>query len=58
VFLYIFSNCNLTIRSDLNRDCRVDLLDFVIFSASWLQCGLPSDDSCGYIDHHLWVSDS
>lgn len=32
--------------SDVNKDCRVDLLDWAIFAADWLECTIPGDPVC------------
>ncbi len=34
-------------RGDLNRDCRVDFVDFAILASSWLDCGLMVPELCG-----------
>jgi len=34
------------IEADLNRDCRVDLKDFGVFSYYWLRCNDPCDPNC------------
>ena len=34
-------------RGDLNRDCRVDFVDFAILASSWLDCGLMVQELCG-----------
>jgi hypothetical protein len=31
---------------DLNRDCRVDLRDFALIAADWLECTLPNGENC------------
>lgn len=31
---------------DLNRDCRVDLVDVSLLAAGWLNCSLPGDTGC------------
>jgi hypothetical protein len=31
---------------DLNRDCMVDLKDFALFAADWLECTLPNGPNC------------
>jgi len=31
---------------DLNKDCLVDLSDFAVMAANWLECTLPTDVTC------------
>lgn len=38
--------CQENITADLNNDCYINLLDFVIFADQWLQCGNPFDPEC------------
>lgn len=35
-----------TISSDLNKDCRVDINDYVLFSKNWLECDDPAGTNC------------
>lgn len=35
------------IRSDLNHDCRVNMLDLAVFMNEWLQCVEPGNVTCG-----------
>ncbi|MCK5272189.1 MAG: hypothetical protein KAJ52_06410 [Sedimentisphaerales bacterium] len=53
------------ITSDLNKDCYVNLLDFALFTTSWLTCNSPTDGNCDHsslpdpppsICHGLWQS--
>jgi len=39
--------CDRPPRGDLNRDCRVDFVDFAILASSWLDCGLMVPELCG-----------
>jgi len=39
--------CRQKLKSDLNGDCYVDLLDLAILASEWLGCGNPFDLSCG-----------
>jgi len=39
--------CDRRPRGDLNRDCKVNLLDLVILASSWLDCGLILPELCG-----------
>jgi hypothetical protein len=39
-------SCIGQFESDLNDDCRVDLLDFAMIVQSWLECTDPSDENC------------
>jgi hypothetical protein len=32
--------------SDLNNDCKVDMLDLAVFSSEWLNCGYNHPDAC------------
>jgi len=34
------SICMEQIKHDYNGDCRVDILDFAMFAADWLECNL------------------
>lgn len=34
------SVCTEAIDVDFNQDCKVDVKDFVMFAASWLECNL------------------
>jgi uncharacterized protein len=38
--------CRKQLSADLNGDCYVDLLDFAILAADWLECGNPFDPDC------------
>ena len=38
--------CRKQLMADLNGDCYVNFLDFVIFAGDWLECGNPFDVSC------------
>ena len=40
--------CDYSVLGDLNRDCKIDLNDFVIIVSNWLlDCELnPSDPTC------------
>ena len=33
-------------NSDLNKDCKVDMVDFAIFVSEWLECGLEPESEC------------
>ena len=33
-------------ESDLNKDCKVNLLDFAIMSEQWLTCNLKPESAC------------
>ena len=35
--------CTYFLRSDINKDCYVDMLDFAIFAGEWLECTNPAD---------------
>jgi hypothetical protein len=39
-------NCNAKLKADLNADCYVNHLDFLIMADEWLQCGNPFDSAC------------
>ena len=39
--------CDRPPRGDLNRDCKVDFVDFAILASSWLDCGLMVEELCG-----------
>ena len=38
--------CIGPIKSDLNGDCKVNMLDFTIFSSEWLDCNLDPPEAC------------
>lgn len=38
--------CVYPIDSDLNNDCRVNILDFEIFASEWMSCGLAEQTAC------------
>jgi beta propeller repeat protein len=35
--------CNPALKADLSGDCKVDFMDFALFSGQWLDCGNPRD---------------
>jgi hypothetical protein len=35
-------------RGDINKDCRVDLIDFAELAGNWLRCNDPLDPACLY----------
>ncbi len=41
-----FVSCDGAIDSDLNGDCEVDLYDFAIMAADWLECNLVPSSLC------------
>ena len=38
--------CQKQLKGDLNSDCYVDFLDFIILADDWLKCANPFDPSC------------
>jgi len=38
--------CRKQLYADLNSDCYVDFLDFIILTTDWLNCGNPFDPNC------------
>lgn len=38
--------CVKPLEGDLNNDCKVDLLDFALFAAHWLDCNLEPKEAC------------
>ena len=36
--------------ADFNRDCRVDLLDLLLFSSDWLDCTQPDASGCSAVE--------
>ncbi len=38
--------CSITTPADINRDCKVDLLDFAALANAWLKCNLDSPNLC------------
>jgi hypothetical protein len=38
--------CSAPIVGDLNDDCKVDLSDFALMAANWLQCNLVPSSAC------------
>jgi|GEM_PF-4169523 len=44
--VFVIYQCQGPVFGDLNLDCYVNILDFALFAASWLDCGNPYDPSC------------
>jgi hypothetical protein len=44
--VFTIFQCRGNFASDLNGDCYVDFLDFVIMAGDWLKCANPFDPSC------------
>jgi hypothetical protein len=42
----VFTIYKCTLAYDLNHDCVIDMLDFVLLATEWLQCGNPFDTNC------------
>jgi len=38
--------CRKQLYADLNGDCYVDFLDFIVMATDWLNCGNPFDTNC------------
>ena len=43
---FTISQCRIKLKADLNGDCYVDILDFIILANDWLKCTNPFDASC------------
>ena len=43
---FTISQCRTKLRGDLNSDCYVDLLDFIILADEWLKCTNLFDPTC------------
>jgi hypothetical protein len=43
---YLPPNCTEPLAMDFNDDCKVDSLDFGIFSQTWLECNLDPPETC------------
>jgi len=43
---FTISQCLTKLKADLNGDCYVDILDFIILADEWLKCSNPFDPSC------------
>lgn len=42
----VISEYGLTLLTDLNKDCRVDLADFAMIAADWVRCYDPQQAGC------------
>ena len=40
---FTISQCRIKLKADLNGDCYVDFLDFIILADDWLKCTSPFD---------------
>jgi len=38
--------CTGPIEGDFNNDCMVDIYDFVVFTANWMECNLEPNSIC------------
>ena len=45
-FIFIMICDGGWMNGDLNGDCYIDLSDFAILAAQWLECGNPFDENC------------
>lgn len=43
---FTISQCRTKLKADLNGDCYVDFLDFIILADDWLKCTNPFDPTC------------
>ena len=43
---FTISQCRTKLKADLNGDCYVDILDFIILADDWLKCTNLFDPSC------------
>jgi len=43
---FTISQCRTKLKADLNGDCYVDILDFIIFADEWLKCTNLFDPAC------------
>ena len=43
---FTISQCRKKLKADINGDCYVDLLDFIVLADDWLKCTNPFDPSC------------
>ena len=34
------------ITADLNKDCKIDFVDFALMAAAWMDCTTPEDENC------------
>jgi hypothetical protein len=42
----VITQYGLTLLTDLNKDCRVDLADFALMAADWVRCYDPQQAAC------------
>ena len=42
----VITEYGLTLLTDLNKDCRVDLADFAMMAADWVRCYDPQQAGC------------
>ena len=40
------AQCTAAIQGDVNGDCKVDLTDFAVMTAHWLECNLEPQEFC------------
>ena len=43
----ILADCPSKLAGDVDGDCRVDLVDFMLLAEGWLACGLEPTTACG-----------
>lgn len=44
--VFAVAQCSDKLTADLDGNCIVNMADFAAFSAQWIDCGNPYDDSC------------
>jgi len=42
----VITEYGLSLLTDLNKDCRVDLADFAMIAADWVRCYDPQQAGC------------